>query len=137
VASLLQLTQGALHLARPPWSATSPNQGGAPLHARLRYFDPKRRRAGLPEDVAALIDSMSADRTGVTLVNLSPSVPREVIVQGGAYGEHRIESIRDAKRLLQVHGRCFTVRLEPGCGARFEITMNRYASAPTLKFPWA
>ena len=72
VASLLQLTQGALHIARPPWSPTSPHQGGAPLHARLRYFDPVRRRAGLPEDVAALVDTLEADRTDVTLVNLNP-----------------------------------------------------------------
>ena len=75
VASLLQLTQGALHIARPPWSPTSPHQGGAPLHARLRYFDPVRRRAGLPEDVAALVDTLDAARTGVTLVNLE-SKPR-------------------------------------------------------------
>ena len=99
VASLLQLTQGALHIARPPWSSTSPPQGGAPLHARLRYFDPVRRRAGLPEDVAALVDKLEADRTGVTLVNLNPSRERVVTVQGGAYGEHLISSVDDGAEL--------------------------------------
>ena len=93
VAALLQLTQGALHIARPPWSPTSPHQGGAPLHARLRYFDPARRRAGLPEDVAALVDTLEAERTVVTLVNLNPSRERVVTVQGGAYGEHAISSV--------------------------------------------
>lgn len=137
VVSLLQLTQGALHIARPPWSPTSPNQGGAPLHARLRYFDPVRRRAGLPEDVAALVDSLSADSTAVTLVNLNRTQAREVIVQGGAYGEHLITSVKDGKQSRAVNGRSFTVRLEPGCGTRLEISMRRYAGKATLAFPWS
>jgi hypothetical protein len=136
VASLLQLTQGALHIARPPWSPTSPNQGGAPLHARLRYFDPVRRRAGLPENVAALVDKLEADRTGVTLVNLHRDRERVVTVQGGAYGEHVISSVRNGKESLAVNGRCFDVKLAPGCGARLELAMRRYAATPTLAFPW-
>ena len=136
VASLLQLTQGALHIARPPWSPTSPNQGGAPLHARLRYFDPVRRRAGLPEDVAALIDKLEADRTSVTLVNLNPDRERVITVQGGAYGEHVITSAQFGKQRVAVNGRCFDVKLAPGCGARLELAMQRYAADPTLAFPW-
>ncbi|MES1263253.1 MAG: hypothetical protein ABUL69_02780, partial [Peristeroidobacter soli] len=137
VASLLQLTLGALHIARPPWSPTSPNQGGAPLHARLRYFDPVKSRAGLPEDVAALVDTLAADRTVVTLVNLHRDRERVVTVQGGAYGEHRITSVDDGKRKLDVNGRSFDVKLAPGCGARLSISMQRYAANPTLAFPWA
>ncbi len=136
VASLLQLTQGALHIARPPWSPTSPAQGGAPLHARLRYFDPVRRRAGLPEDVAALVDTLEDGRACVTLVNLSPSRERLVTVQGGAYGEHLIESVSDGQRSQVVGGRSFDVKLGPGCGARFELAMRRYSAAPSLAFPW-
>ncbi|MBI2964574.1 MAG: hypothetical protein HYY34_00020, partial [Chloroflexi bacterium] len=34
---------------------------GYPLHCRLRYFDPARRRPGVPEDVAALVDRMTGD----------------------------------------------------------------------------
>ena len=132
VAALLQLTQGALHIARPPWSPTSPHQGGAPLHARLRYFDPVRRRAGLPEDVAALVDTLEADRTVVTLVNLNPSRERVVTVQGGAYGEHAISSVNQTP----VASRCFDVKIAPGCGARLELAMRRYAANPTLSFPW-
>jgi hypothetical protein len=137
VASLLQLTQGALHIARPPWSSTSPPQGGAPLHARLRYFDPLRRRAGLPEDVSALVDKLEADRTGVTLVNSSQNSERVVTVQGGAYGEHTISSVHDGQQAYAVNGRSFEVRLAPGCGARLEISMRRYSASPTLAFPWA
>ena len=34
---------------------------GYPLHCRLRYFDPTRRRAGLPEQVGALVERMTED----------------------------------------------------------------------------
>jgi hypothetical protein len=137
VASLLQLTQGALHIARPPWSSNSPNQGGAPLHARLRYFDSRERRAGLPEDVAALVDELGEDRTGVTLVNLSATEVRAVTVQGGAYGEHLITSVQDERQTRPVNHRSFVVFLEPGCGTRLQVNMRRYAGTPTLRFPWA
>ncbi|MCB0188260.1 MAG: hypothetical protein KDE31_28520, partial [Caldilineaceae bacterium] len=44
---------------------------GATLHCRLRYFDSARRRAGLPEDVGALVEKLSAEETVVTLVNVT------------------------------------------------------------------
>jgi hypothetical protein len=135
VASLLQLMQGALHIARPPWGPTSPNQGGAPLHARLRYFDSTKRRAGLPEDVGALVDSLTGDRTGVTLINLNQSRERVVTVQGGAYGEHTIVSVNDGKSTTPVDARAFDVRLAPGASVHLDLTMRRYAATPTLQFP--
>jgi hypothetical protein len=137
VAALVQLTLGGLHIARPPWSPTSPAQGGAPLHARLRYFDPVKRRAGLPDDVGALVDTLDAERAGVTLVNLNPNRERVVTVQSGAYGEHAITSVNDGKQAFPMRTRSFEVRLAPGCGIRLEIAMRRYATAPTLKFPWS
>ena len=74
------------------WGALLPGREGGLLNARLRYFDPDRKRAGVPEDVAALVSELSDTRTVVTLVNLNPSQPRTVIVQGGGYGEHQILS---------------------------------------------
>ena len=50
-----------------------PGRPGGLLNARLRYFDPERKRAGVPEDVAALVSELSDTRTTVTLVNLNPS----------------------------------------------------------------
>jgi hypothetical protein len=137
VTALIQLTQGGLHIARPPWSSTSPNQGGAPLHCRLRYFDPERRRAGLPENVAALVDELGPEHASVTLINLNPVTARTVSVQGGAYAEHRIESVSLNDRRVDVGGSAFNVQLQPGCGARLRLTMKRYANQPTLAFPWA
>jgi hypothetical protein len=136
VTALMHQTLGALHIARPAWAPSSPNAGGSPLYARLRYFDPDRRRAGLPEDVSALVDRMTADETGVTLVNLSPTETRTVTVQGGGYGEHRIREVRVGEARAAVGGAAFTLRLAPGAGARLVLAMDRYVNAPSLAFPW-
>jgi hypothetical protein len=135
VKSLVQLMTGGLHIARPPWSKTSPPQGGVPLHCRLRYFDPAARRAGVPQDVAALVHRLGDRETEVSLVNLGRKA-RRVTVQGGAYAEHRIDGVTLDGRTLAVDGRDFTLRLEPGCGARLTLAMTRYANRPTLAFPW-
>lgn len=137
VTSLMHLMMGALHIARPPWSPTSPPSGGSPLYARLRYFDPENRRAGAPEDVAALIDAMTADRTSVTLINLSPVHARTVIVQAGGYGEHRFRTVSTGEGAPRpVNAETHTVRLAPGAGARLTFAMDRYVNQPTLSFPW-
>ncbi|KAG5724589.1 hypothetical protein E4T56_gene15031, partial [Termitomyces sp. T112] len=118
--ALVKWTTGGLHIARPTWKPESPPQGGVTLHGRLRYFDPARRRAGLPQDVAALVHSLGDTQTQVTLVNTGDR-PRRVIVQGGAYGEHRIESVQLEGREHGVGARHFTLDLAPGAGARLPI----------------
>ncbi|MFC3443574.1 hypothetical protein ACFOKF_20665 [Sphingobium rhizovicinum] len=135
VKALVQLMTGGLHIARPPWSKTSPPQGGVPLHCRLRYFDPAARRAGVPADVSALVHSMSDGQTDVTLINIGQR-PRSVTIQGGAYAEHRIDTVTLDGRTMAINGRDMTIRLEPGCGARLTIAMTRFANRPALAFPW-
>lgn len=110
---------------------------GSLLHARLRYFDPVRRRAGLPEEVAALVEKLTADETVVSLVNISQLDEQVVVVQGGAYGEHQIRSATVNGQTVPVDGANFTVKLAPGCGAQLTLKMQRYANQPTLAFPWA
>ena len=109
---------------------------GHPLHCRLRYFDPARNRAGIPEDVAALVDAMSSNEVSVTLVNIDQVASRTVVVQGGAYGEHQIDQVLRNDEITEVNGNSFTVHLDPGCGCRLTIKMNRYANRPTFVFPW-
>jgi hypothetical protein len=137
VAALIHLMQGGIHMGMPGWSRTSPSIGGAPQHARLRYFDPVKRRPGVPEDVAALVDGMTADTTTVTLVNLSLNDDKLVTVQGGSYGEHQILSVANGTQSQPVNARTFTVRLAPGAGARLTLRMKRYANQPTLDLPWS
>lgn len=105
-------------------------------HSRLRYFDPVARRAGVPEDVAALVDSMTDDSVTVTLVNVSSVDAREVIVQSGAYAEHAFTTLTLGDQQRPINDTQFAVRLEPGCGARLTLGMQRYSQQPTMTFPW-
>ena len=118
------------------WGALPPGREGSLLSARLRYFDPVRHRAGVPEDVAALISEMSVTHAVVTLVNLSATEPRTVVVQAGAYGEHQFWSADVGGKITPIDSRDFTVQLAPGAGAKIALGMKRYANAPTVKFPW-
>jgi hypothetical protein len=83
------------------------------VHSRLRDFDPTARRAGLPPDVAALVEKTDSGSVTVTLANTNQLVPRTVIVQAGAYAEHRFTSARLGDREIPVNATSFTVRLAP------------------------
>ena len=123
-------------LVRLMLGAIPPGREGGLLNARLRYFDPVRKRAGVPEDVAALVSALGDTRTVVTLVNLNPSTARTVVVQAGAYAEHEIESVTVNGRTAPVNGRDVTLQLAPGSGATLTLTMRRYVNQPTVAFPW-
>lgn len=152
VEALVQLTMGA-----PLF-----NYNGGLQLARLRHFDGLERRPGLPADTAALVERLE-DRSAVLhLVNLHPSAVREVVVQGGAFGEHRFTEVRygarqqegetspfwtevqyreqiereTASRTLRVDDRAFRVRLRPGTWVRLELGMERFASQPSYDWPW-
>ncbi len=113
-----------------------PGRGGGPLHARLRYFDSEERRAGVPSDVAALVDSVTATTTSVTVLNLNPAHSRRVVVQAGAYAEHQIQSVAVDDQEYRVDAPEFELRLEPGSGASLVLRHRLYANRPTLLFPW-
>jgi hypothetical protein len=129
VTALIQLTQGGLN----------PGHRGSALHCRVRYFDPEARRAGLPEDVAALVEKLTPDVATLTLVNVSQTDSRTVVIQGGAYCEHRFERVKLGESELRPEGSRFTVRLAPGAGATLALTIKRYAGAGmlTLATPWS
>lgn len=125
--------------------ANEPGGSGNLLHARLRYFDPERRRAGIPRDVAALIDNIAEAEVSVTLVNLSQTEDREVVVQTGAYGEHTATEVvvisaqpgaQPGVQRWTINAPQFTVRLAQGAGAKLKIGMRRYSNPPSLAFPW-
>jgi hypothetical protein len=113
-----------------------PGTSGSLIHTRLRYFDPDRRRAGIPEDVAALVDTIDEGTVAVTLVNVSQTEERSVVVQTGAYGEHTATEVTAGGRTWNVNAPSFTVRLAHGAGARLQIGLRRYANKPTLDFAW-
>ena len=108
---------------------------GAAWHTRLRYFDPDRGRAGIPEDVASLVDSMSEDEVSVTLVNVSPVRRHALVMQAGAYAEHQFTATQVNGTAIALDEPAVTVQLAPGAGARLTLKMNRYANQPTHAFP--
>lgn len=127
--ALVNLTMGG---ADPGGSGHGP----MPLHTQVRHFDPDARRAGLPPDVAALVEQIEPGSVVLTLVNTSPLTTRTVTVQLGGYGEHRCTSIRTRSGTVGCDGRAFSVRLTPGSSETLTIGIDRYAYRPTLDFPW-
>ena len=123
-------------LVRLMWGALVPGREGGLLTARVRYFDPEARRAGVPADVAALVSALEDRRTVVTLVNLHPREARTVIVQAGGYAEHTFESAEWNGRSLAIGAPQVTVRLDPGAGATITFDTRRYVNRPTARLPW-
>jgi len=126
---------------------------GGLLHASVRYFDPHRRRPGLPRDVAALVEQITPDGIVLMLVNTDPLEGRDVLVQAGAFGEHafteaRLENggieqqsvtvstdVADGYIRLIHNDRYLLVRLGPSAQARLCLGMRRFANRPSYEFP--
>lgn len=134
-----------------------PMYNGGLLHTTLRYFDPERRRPGLPPDVAALVTRLEGERAVVQLINLSMFESRRVLVQGGMFGEHQFTTVKYQRRTDQdptqpdndprpapalvdatatINGKFFEVRLPAGTGLTLEMGMKRFANQPGYAFPW-
>ena len=112
--ALLQQTLGA----------PQPIYNGGLLHCRLRYFDARRRRPGLPPDVSALVEKVEAGRTIVRIINLNAQEDRELIVQAGGYGEHSFGDVEFDVMTSDYPGP--TARYAPGAIAidRRKTTVN-------------
>ena len=126
VNSMIELALGGLH----------PGRSGSALFCRLRYFDPEAKRAGFPEDVAALIDEMSDEHISVTLVNVNQLQTRRVVVQAGGYAEHQFTAVQVGGKAGPLDSPNVTVELGPGAGEKLSFTMKRFVNQPTMKFPW-
>lgn len=134
---------------------------GEMLYSQVRYFDGERRRAGLPPDVAALVTRIEKDLVELEVVNLNAVESRQLVVQGGAYGEHVFESVeftqvadiqppvRDVRNprsgmieqaltesRKELGAGAFAVDLAPGSGSKLSIKIKRHASKPSFEFPW-
>jgi hypothetical protein len=118
------------------WGGLPPGVDGGLVNARLRYFDPARKRAGMPEDVGALVSQLTDREAVVTVVNLNKTEPQTLVMQGGAYGEHQFESVRIGEKTTRIDSALLTVQLNPGSGERLTLRMKRYANPPTVLHPW-
>jgi hypothetical protein len=120
--------------------APNPCFNGGLLCSRLRYFDSELKRPGLPKDVAALAETIEDDRTGVRVVNTSGSESRRIIVQAGAYREHRFTEVQwvaeDGKELREVvEDSFFEVALAPGSNVLFDLGTSCNVGQPSYAFP--
>lgn len=131
---------------------------GGILRATVRYFDSDEEQPGLPPDVSALVDELSAESVGIQLVNTSHSETRKLIVQSGAYGEHSFTTVKFEETKLSydginpgqrvraqknttntsiaVNGKHFAVSLPPMTSIRLNCGLKRFASDPSYAFPW-
>ena len=123
---------------------------GSPMHishgglqfGKLRYFDGIKKRSGLPEDVAAMVEKLSADEMTVVLVNLSATQSRSMTLQAGNFGENRFGSVKiltedGQTQTLDVNNKWLTIDLAPGAGATFDFTYSRYVNKPTYESPYS
>jgi hypothetical protein len=79
-------------LVQLTWGGPQVLYNGGLQQARVRYYDADARRPGLPPSVAALVSCVDPDATVVELINLDPQADRSVVVQAGAFAEHRIRA---------------------------------------------
>ena len=146
--ALVQLTLGA----------PQPLYNGGLLLSPLRYFDPVRKRPGLPLDVAALVSQVGSDGLGVRLVNLSALESRQVILQAGSFAQHRFTQARYERRQSDYPGDpgsgmapelqlepvektiddCYLhVELPPASEINLELGLHRFSQTPSYKLPWS
>jgi hypothetical protein len=145
--ALIQLTLGAPQII----------YNGGLLHCRVRYFDLDEQRPGLPADVAALVETLEAERTVIHLVNLSPFAERNLLIQAGGFGEHRFDSVRYDSRTSEypgtqhdyaappiasesdeqpVNSRYLHVCLPPATEITLDLATARYVNEPSYGLPW-
>ncbi len=145
--ALVQLTLGAPQII----------YNGGLLHCSVRYYDAEHQRPGLPADVAALVERLTADQTVVKLVNLSPFAERQVIIQAGGFGEHRFEAVTydvstseypgshksyapppvtTRSERVDLADRHLQVTLPPGTQITLELDVKRYVNQPSYDLPW-
>ncbi|MCX6045876.1 MAG: hypothetical protein NT075_12245 [Chloroflexi bacterium] len=144
--ALVQLTLGAPQAI----------YNGGLLISRVRYFDAELRRPGLPADVAALIETLEAERTVLHLVNLSPFATRNVVIQAGAMGEHQFLSasydelssdypgsyksytaapLTTRSQTVTLDDKWLQITLPPATEIRLDLQMARFVNRPSYDLP--
>ncbi|MBI3942937.1 MAG: hypothetical protein HY326_07985 [Chloroflexi bacterium] len=145
--ALIQLTLGAPQII----------YNGGLLVTRVRYLDPQRQRPGLPPDVAALVVKLQQESATLHLVNLNPFQPRDVLIQAGAFGEHRITTVHyhersstypgpvgsyaapeleTTPRSVSIADKYLQVHLPPASEIILDMEMERFVNMPTYDLPW-
>jgi hypothetical protein len=128
---------------------------GGMLVSRVRYFDAQKHRPGLPQDVAALVETLEPERTVIRLINLSPLHEREVIIQAGGLGEHHFVSATYTccdseypgpvgsyatpelpidQKTVDIDNRYIAIHLPPTTEITVDFTMQRFVHDPSYTY---
>lgn len=121
---------------------------GGLLRATIRYFDLKEKRPGLPGDVAALVEGIEAKKVSLHLLNLNPTEEKRLLIQAGAFGEHRFTEIEHGRAIvsqnndnigaqtkMEVNGKYVTIILPPSRSIHLELGIDRFVNEPSYAFP--
>jgi hypothetical protein len=124
-------------LVQTMWGAPMPVYHGGLLHAQLRYFDEAEQRAGLPADVAALVETIDAGGLVLRLVNLDPLQSKVIIVQAGSFAEHTLLRMRDLTtgQVTEVKQPVVRIELAPAASLHARIEMQRLSQTPHYTHP--
>ena len=79
---------------------------------------------------------LSSEGAELTLVNLSTSRTRHVIVGAGSFGEHCFGRVRAGDEALDVDSTYFQVELAPASQIELSLAMRRYSQQPSFRLPW-
>lgn len=114
---------------------------GGLQHGKVRFFDGKLKRPGLPPDVAVIVDGMDATTLSMQVANIGSAV-QELFVQAGTFGEHRFESVQiigadGTVQNIDIVAKWFALNLIGGAVASLKFKISRYVSDPSYETPWS
>lgn len=122
---------------------------GSPMHishgglqfGKIRYFDGQKMRAGLPDDVAAMVERVSADSLTVKIINTNFKELRILILQAGNFGENCFNSVvvttEDGNlQNYEINNKWLSLELSPGAGAELVFSYSRFVNTPTYESPF-
>jgi len=129
---LVQMTMGGpMHISH-----------GGLQHGKVRFFDGQLKRPGLPNDVAAIVDKLTATTIGMQVVNISADQKRVLVIQAGTFGEHSFTSVKvtlnsGLSENYNISSKWFQIVLEAGSGGTLGFNIERYVNVPSYETPFS
>ena len=114
---------------------------GGLQHGKVRFFDGKLKRPGLPPDVAVIVDGMDATTLSMQVANIGLDA-QELFIQAGTFAEHRFESVvitgaDGATSEMAIGDKWFALDLVGGAVASLKFVISRYVNDPNYETPWS
>ena len=114
---------------------------GGLQHGKVRFFDGKLKRPGLPPAVAVIVDGMDATTLTMQVANIGLDA-QELFIQAGTFAEHRFESVvitgaDGATSEMAIGDKWFALDLVGGAVASLKFVISRYVNDPSYETPWS